>query len=88
MIQKQYHEKATGTEVIRLMKNSFQVGSKYSRKYIKKEILRIYDLLQIYPPKAVTSKTICDFLRYPTARLEETEDICSSVKLYKDKDIF
>lgn len=61
MIQKQYHEKATGTEVIRLMKNSFQVGSKYSRKYIKKEILRIYDLLQIYPPKAVTSKTICDF---------------------------
>ena len=50
MIQKQYSEKATGTEVIRLIKNSFTV-----------EITRIYALLNIHPPKTITSKTINDF---------------------------
>ena len=44
MIQKQYSEKATGTEVIRLIKNSFTVGQKYTRKYTKEEIKRIYAL--------------------------------------------
>ena len=61
MIQKQYSEKATGTEVIRLIKNSFTVGQKYTRKYTKEEIKRIYALLNIHPPKAITSKTISDF---------------------------
>ena len=40
------------------------------------------------PRKPLQVKQYATFLRYPTARLEETEDICSSVKLYKDKDIF
>ena len=61
MIQKQYSEKATGTEVIRLIKNSFTVGQKYTCKHIKEEITRIYALLNIYPPKTITSKTINDF---------------------------
>ena len=61
MIQKQYSEKATGTEVIRLIKNSFTVGQKYTCKHIKEEIARIYTLLNIHPPKAITSKTINDF---------------------------
>ena len=61
MIQKQYSEKATGTEVIRLIKNSFTVGQKYTCKHIKEEITRIYTLLNIHPPKAITSKTINDF---------------------------
>ena len=61
MIQKQYSEKAMGTEVIQLIKNSFQVGNKYSCKCIKEEISRIYGLLEIHPPKAITGKTISDF---------------------------
>lgn len=61
MIQKRYNEKATGTEVIQLIKNSFQVGNRYSCKFIKEEITRIYKLLKIHPPKAITGKTICDF---------------------------
>lgn len=61
MIQKQYSEKATGTEVIRLIKNSFTVGQKYTCKHIKEEITRIYALLNIHPPKTITSKTINDF---------------------------
>ena len=47
MIQKQYSEKATGTEVIRLIKNSFTVGQKYTCKHIKEEITRIYALLNL-----------------------------------------
>lgn len=61
MIQKQYNEKATGTEVIRLIKNSFTVGQRYTCKHIKEEITRIYALLNIHPPKAITGKTISDF---------------------------
>ena len=61
MIQKQYSEKATGTEVIRLIKNSVTVGQKYTCKHIKEEITRIYALLNIHPPKTITSKTINDF---------------------------
>ena len=61
MIQKQYSEKATGTEVIRLIKNSFTVGQKYTCKHIKEEITRIYALLNIHPLKTITSKTINDF---------------------------
>ena len=61
MIQKRYSEKATGTEVIRLIKNSFTVGQKYTCKHIKEEITRIYALLNIHPPKTITSKTINDF---------------------------
>ena len=61
MIQKRYNEKAAGTEVIQLIKNSFQVGNRYSCKFIKEEITRIYGLLEIHPPKAITGKTISDF---------------------------
>lgn len=58
-----YHEKSTGTEVIRLIKNSFQAGKWYSASYIKKEIKRIYGILCITPPEAVTSHTIKEFFR-------------------------
>ena len=35
MILKQYREKTEGTEFIQLIKNSFKVGQKYTKKYIK-----------------------------------------------------
>ena len=56
-----YHEKSTGTEVIKLVKNSFKAGKWYNASYIKNEIKRIYDLLHITPPEAITSHTINDF---------------------------
>ncbi|WP_195333821.1 DEAD/DEAH box helicase family protein [Bacteroides salyersiae] len=56
-----YHEKSTGTEVIKLVKNSFKAGKWYSASCIKKEIKRIYKLLRITPPEAVTSHTINEF---------------------------
>lgn len=83
MIQKQYSEKATGTEVIRLIKNSFTVGQKYTCKHIKEEITRIYALLNIHPPKTITSKTINDFLWYLNVKLIKIGAIYLLVNLYR-----
>lgn len=61
MIQKQYHEKATGTEVIRLIKNSFQVGSKYSRKYIKRKSCGFMTCYRYIPRKPLQVKQYATF---------------------------
>lgn len=49
MILKQYREKTEGTEFIQLIKNSFKVGQKYTKKYIKEELTRIYALTMHLP---------------------------------------
>ena len=54
-------KKATGTEVLEAIYNSFEAEHWYSRDFIKKEILRIFGLFGINPKKAVTSHTILDF---------------------------
>lgn len=61
MIIADYHKKATGAEVLELIYNSFEVGNWYSRDFIKKEIVRIFNIFGIQPKKAVTSHTILDF---------------------------
>ena len=61
VILTQYRERSTGTEVIKLIKNSFQAGQWYSAQYIKKEIQRIHNELGITSPETITSHTITDF---------------------------
>ena len=61
MILVDYHKKATGTEVLQVIYNSFETEHWYSRDFIKKEILRIFGVFGINPKKAVTSHTILDF---------------------------
>lgn len=61
MILADYQKKATGTEVHKIVYNSFEAGQWYSAKDIKKELIRIFDLLSIVPKRAVTSHTILDF---------------------------
>lgn len=61
MILADYHKKATGTEVLKLIANSFEAGQWYSAKYIKEELTRIFKLVGLNPKKAVTSHTINDF---------------------------
>lgn len=56
-----YNERSTGAEVIQLIKNSFHAGQWYSADYIKAEIQRIFKILNITPPKAITSHTIKDY---------------------------
>ena len=61
MILKQYREKTEGTEFIQLIKNSFKVGQKYTKKYIKEELTRIYALTGVTPQKTITGKSIKEF---------------------------
>lgn len=61
IILTQYRERTTGVEVKKLMQNSFEVGTWYSKKCIKNEIKHIFEILNIAPRKAVTSHTILDF---------------------------
>lgn len=58
-----YNERSTGTEVIQLIKNSFHAGQCYKASYIKAEIQRIFKILNITPPKAITSHTINNYFR-------------------------
>ena len=61
MILKQYREKTEGTEFIQLIKNSFNVGQKYTKKYIKEELTRIYALTGVTPQKTITGQSIKEF---------------------------
>lgn len=61
MIMKRYKEKTTGTEFQQLLKNSFQVNKKYTLKFVKAELKRIYDLLGIIPPETITARTINEY---------------------------
>lgn len=61
MILKQYREKTEGTEFIQLIKNSFKVGQKYTKKYIKEELTRIYALTGVTPQQTITGQSIKEF---------------------------
>lgn len=61
MILKRFSLQVSGTEFQLLIKNSFIEKQRYSTKFIKAEITRIYDLLNIYPRKTNTSNLIKDF---------------------------
>ena len=58
LILHKYRMKTSGTEFIQLLKNSFQVGGCYTLSYIKKELSRIYQVLDIQSKEAVTAQTI------------------------------
>ena len=64
MILKRYREKSTGGEALQLIKNSFKENTWYPDSFIKNELVRIFKLLDINYPKAVTSHTIGDFFEY------------------------
>ena len=61
IILKQHRDVIGGTEFIQLIKNAFCVGRKYSRKYIKDELIRIHGLVKTAPRKAITATTIKEF---------------------------
>ena len=64
VILKRYREKSTGGEAIQLIKNTFKEGCWYKDSFIKKELKRIFKVLDINYPKSITSHTIGDFFEY------------------------
>lgn len=52
-----------GNRAIRLIKNSFKVGNSYTNDYIKDELTRIFDMLQIRPERTVKGSMIKDYFQ-------------------------
>lgn len=52
-----------GNKVIKLIKNAFNVGSRYSNETIVDELTRIFELLNIHPEKEITPKMILDYFQ-------------------------
>lgn len=73
MIVKNYHEKTEGTEFIQLLKNSFKVGQRYTLKYIKEELTRIYKLVDVRPQKAITGHSLKDFFYVKPCKIRNSK---------------
>lgn len=73
MILKRFREKTEGTEFIQLVKNSFRVGQRYTLKYIKEELTRIYQLIDLRPQKAVTGQSIRNFFEVRECKIGKTK---------------
>ena len=52
-----------GNRAIRLIMNSFKVGNSYTNDYIKAELTRIFDMLQIHPERTVKGSMIKDYFQ-------------------------
>lgn len=52
-----------GNRAIRLIKNSFKVGNTYTNDYIKDEMTRIFDMLEIHPERTVKGSMIKDYFQ-------------------------
>ncbi len=73
MILKRYEMKIEGYEFQLLIKNTFELKHRYSRSFIKKEFIRIYDLLKIQPRKNITACLIKDFFEVKECMTGEKE---------------
>lgn len=52
-----------GNKVIRLIKNIFKVGNKYSNEKITNELTRIFEILNIHPEKRIKGSMIKDYFQ-------------------------
>ena len=52
-----------GNKVVKLIKNTFKIGSRYSNEFIVNELTRIFDLMNIHPEKEITPKIIKDYFQ-------------------------
>ena len=52
-----------GNRAIRLIMNSFKVGNSYTNDYIKDELTRIFDMLEIHPERTIKGSMIKDYFQ-------------------------
>lgn len=70
IIIKQAHTQKSGTEFVQLLKNSFKSGQIYTRKFIKTELGRIYNLVGIKPKTKITAQTLREFFNIRECKLK------------------
>ena len=59
-----------GNKVIKLIKNTFNVGCKYTNQKITEELTRIFDLMHIHPEKTIKGSMIKDYYQVKEWRNE------------------
>ena len=52
-----------GNKVVRLIKNSFEIGNTYTYKYIKRELTRIFNRVNIHPERPISHKMLNDYFQ-------------------------
>lgn len=52
-----------GNKVVRLVKNTFKIGNKYSNEKIVNELTRIFEILNIHPEKTIKGNMIKDYFQ-------------------------
>ena len=52
-----------GNRAVRLIKNSFKAGNSYTNDYIKDELTRIFDMLEIHPERTIKGSMIKDYFQ-------------------------
>ena len=58
IILKDYDSNTRTESFIRAINNSFKVGQRYSRSFVKEELIRLHELFSITPPSSITALTI------------------------------
>lgn len=68
-----FETRKNGTELLELIRNSFQVGNKYTLSYIKNELIRLYGLLHITPPDhdKITAQTIKTYFEVAETQVKD-----------------
>ena len=52
-----------GNKVVRLIKNTFKIGNRYSNEKIVNELTRIFEILNIHPEKTIKGNMIKDYFQ-------------------------
>ena len=60
-----------GNKVIKLIKNTFNVGCKYTNQKITEELTRIFNMLHIHPEKKIKGSMIMDYYQVKEWRNED-----------------
>ena len=62
----------TGINALKLIKNSFKVGRRYTNTFIVKELTRIFGELKIHPERTVKGSMIKDYFQAEVWRNENS----------------
>lgn len=61
LIIHEYREKSNGDAFLNALRNTFDVGRKYTRSYVKNELIRLFELFEIKPFNSVTAYSIDEY---------------------------
>jgi len=70
MILKEYKNQTSQLGFQKLLDNSFRIGKKYTRKFIKGELIKIHKEINITLSEAITSETIKKYFHVKTAKIK------------------